>query len=238
MARVKHGLPGVYNASVLTLTDEEGAAVGLSVRGFTIIEGNIADNGADSGNPIKVGGKYNSTLPTYADGDRGNLQIDSRGRLIIALEAADLEIGSVELKNYDTDDRQAVDTSHRASVKGYLDAATDLGATPLFDADGDNTPQQVKASAGAIYAIEVSNPNAADAYLQLFDVANGSITVGTTAPNLSFLVPAGDGTKDGAMDKIFTIPIKFGTAVNYACTTTATGNGDPSTGLIVNILYK
>ena len=84
-------------------------------------------------------------------------------------------------------------------TQSAVDASASVGATPLFDADGDNSAQQVKSSAGAVYAIEVSNPNAADAYLQLFDVANASVTVGTTTPNLSFLVPAGDGTTDIAI---------------------------------------
>src|SRR3990167_8780142 len=107
----------------------------------------------------------------------------------------------------------------------------------LFDSDGDNTAQACKASDGYIYGIQVTNTNTADAYFQLFDVAAASVTVGTTTPKLSFLVPAGDGTNAGAVDHFFGKPISFNTAITYACTTTATGNGDPTTGLTVNILY-
>ena len=113
-------------------------------------------------------------------------------------------------------------------------------ALPLsmhFDADGDNTAQAVSTTSSVLYGIEVSNPNSADAYLQLFDVATGDVTVGTTTPNLSLFVPAGDGTKDGAMDKDFSEGIKFGTAISYACTTGAANAGDPSTGLIVNMWF-
>lgn len=49
------------------------------------IVGNVADNGVDSGNPVKAGGKYNNSLPTYADGDRGDLQIDDHGYLRVRL---------------------------------------------------------------------------------------------------------------------------------------------------------
>lgn len=45
------------------------------------VQGNIAAGIADSGNPVKAGGKYNVTAPTYADGQRGDIQIDSRGSL-------------------------------------------------------------------------------------------------------------------------------------------------------------
>ena len=116
--------------------------------------------------------------------------------------------------------------------------ATVTGLDTLFDSDGDNTAQQCKASAGRLYGFEVSNINNADAFIQFFDLATGSVTVGTTTPKLSFLIPKGDATNRGASDKTFVIPITFATAITYACTTTATGNGDPSTGLIVNLLYK
>ena len=110
--------------------------------------------------------------------------------------------------------------------------------TMQFDADGDNTAQVAFAGPGWLLSVEASNPNAADAYLQLFDVASGSGTVGSTAPNQSLFVPAGDGTKDGAMDKDFGAGIFFENAITYACTTTSTGNTDPTTGLVVNMVYR
>lgn len=45
------------------------------------VEGTTADNLADVGKPIKVGGRYNSSDQTYADGDRADLQTDVSGRL-------------------------------------------------------------------------------------------------------------------------------------------------------------
>lgn len=43
--------------------------------------GNVASAATDSGNPVKVGGKYNLTIPTFTDGQRADLQVDSRGYL-------------------------------------------------------------------------------------------------------------------------------------------------------------
>jgi len=111
---------------------------------------------------------------------------------------------------------------------------SDFPGNPFFDSDGDNTAQAMKAGAGFLYSLEVSNPNSADAYLQLFDAATGSVTVGSTTPALSLLVPAGNGTQDGGMDKFWSGGVIFNTAITYACTTTATGNTDPTTGLVVN----
>jgi hypothetical protein len=105
---------------------------------------------------------------------------------------------------------------------------------PFFDSDGDNTATAMKTSEGELYSLEVSNPNSSDAYIQLFDATASDVTVGTTTPSLSFLVPAGDGTLDGGMDKFWPNGVIFDTAITYACTTTATGSSDPSTGLVVN----
>lgn len=108
--------------------------------------------------------------------------------------------------------------------------------TPFFDSDGDNTAQAARTTDGRIHHIHVVNSNTVDAYLQLFAAAAASVTVGTTAPNLSFLVPAGNGTDAGAYDASFPGGIYFATAITYACTTTPTGNGDPTTGLTVNMV--
>ena len=96
-----------------------------------------------------------------------------------------------------------------------------------------NTATAIKSSAGNIYLLHVENPNSSKAYLQFYDVAAGSVTVGTTTPKLSLLIPA-----TGGHDGYLPIPIAFGTAITVAATTTATGGAAPTTGLLVNIGYK
>lgn len=53
------------------------------------VGGNIASGSADSGNPAKVGGRYNSTLPTFTNGQRGDFQIGTRGSLRVELFNSD-----------------------------------------------------------------------------------------------------------------------------------------------------
>jgi len=118
-----------------------------------------------------------------------------------------------------------------ASVKTNTDPLGS-GATPFFDSDGDNSAQALKAGAGVLYKLHVINSNSADAYVQLFNVAAGSVTVGSTTPNYVVFVPS-----EGAVIEDFGIGLAFGTAITYACTTTATGNGDPTTGLTVSAGY-
>lgn len=47
------------------------------------VQGNVASGGNDSGNPVKVGGVYQNSTPTLASGQRGDLQLDGQGRLIV-----------------------------------------------------------------------------------------------------------------------------------------------------------
>jgi len=53
------------------------------------VAGSVASGATDSGNPVKVGAKYNSTLPTLTDGQRGDIQIGSRGSINVQLKVAD-----------------------------------------------------------------------------------------------------------------------------------------------------
>jgi len=110
--------------------------------------------------------------------------------------------------------------------------------TPYFDSDGDNTAQAMKVSGGEVRRLHVVNLNTADAYFQLFDAATSGVTVGTTVPVQSYLVPGGNGTNSGGLDITLEDGIKFETAITYACTTTAAGGTDPTTGLVVNALYR
>lgn len=51
--------------------------------GTVIATGNVASGASDSGNPVKVGGRYNVTLPTLTDGQRSDLQVNVSGGLIM-----------------------------------------------------------------------------------------------------------------------------------------------------------
>lgn len=46
-------------------------------------KGDVADDAVDSGNSVKVGGLYHSTLADYEPGDKGTLQLDKRGSLLV-----------------------------------------------------------------------------------------------------------------------------------------------------------
>ena len=56
-----------------------------SGSGTTQVVGNVASGATDTGNPVKIGAKYNATLPTFADGQRGDIQIGTRGSANVTL---------------------------------------------------------------------------------------------------------------------------------------------------------
>lgn len=53
------------------------------------VQGNVASGATDSGNPVKTGGVYNSTLPTFTNGQRGDFQVGTRGSLHAELWTSD-----------------------------------------------------------------------------------------------------------------------------------------------------
>lgn len=53
-----------------------------TIRGMWV-EGSVASGSADEGNPVKVAAVYNQTAINYTSGNRADLQVDSRGQLLV-----------------------------------------------------------------------------------------------------------------------------------------------------------
>jgi len=115
------------------------------------------------------------------------------------------------------------------------DAVAQMGATfkyvPSTGTNADKT--EVKASAGVLYGVVGVNVGASDCYLQVFNVASGSVTVGSTTPNLVVPLLSTGGVS-------FPIPIgaQFDTAITVALTTTPTGSTSVTAAeAFVTLLY-
>lgn len=112
--------------------------------------------------------------------------------------------------------------------------ATATGTSIYNNTALSSTKQAVNASAGNLYGYHIYNPNSVVIYVQLFNVASASVTVGSTAPTAVLAVPAGgwaDAPPSGP-------PITFATALTIAATTTSTGSTAPTTALLCNMWYK
>jgi hypothetical protein len=96
-----------------------------------------------------------------------------------------------------------------------------------------NTKVAVKASAGTFGGYMIYNPNAAAIYVQVFDVASGSVTLGSTTPTYVVTIPPAAGA-----NVEFTLGVNHATAITLAATTTATGSTAPSTALTGFFLFK
>lgn len=193
----------------------------MSADRILYAQGAIAHDAADSGNPIKIGFKAVDPASMPADvtaADRVNGVADLKGRQIVYMGTA------LDIVN------DAVGAVAKAS-------ATITGTDTLWDSDGDNTAQALKVSAGNLYKVHIVNGgatlNAVVSYVQLFDLATTSVTVGTTAPKFVLFVPA-----SGAVVIDLSTPMTFATAMTYACTTAPTTNGDPTNGLSCSFGYK
>ena len=113
-----------------------------------------------------------------------------------------------------------------------------LFASEAVDTDLAGTVLAVKASAAAVYQVEIDNTanTSAASYVKLWDVASGSVTLGSTAPASVLVAPA-------ATKICYTFPpgfgLVFGTAVSWACVTTGgtAGTTSPTNDVIVRMSF-
>ena len=85
MARTKNGLPGIYNSSPITLSNEDGSALGVDANGLLMMSptagsgANIADGGTFTQNTT-IGqlayGVYLSSPQTLTTGKAGAIAVD------------------------------------------------------------------------------------------------------------------------------------------------------------------
>lgn len=176
----------------------------------------VPDSKSSGGSSAVAGTATNpSSLPSDATaGQKVDLIADLKGRLMTylgtALDSTNDSVGAVP----------------KAS-------ATVGGCDTYFNAALTNTVVSVKASAGNVYQALSYNSGAAYAFIQVFDVASGSVTLGTTTPKYVFPVP-----NAGVYDTPIPMPITHSTAISIAATSTATGNVAPAATQTMWLGYK
>lgn len=75
---------GLANEAQTTLAnDGDYIGMGHDTKGNSYVIGNAASAATDIGNPVKVGGKYNSAVQVFTNGQRADLQLDQRGGVLI-----------------------------------------------------------------------------------------------------------------------------------------------------------
>lgn len=103
-----------------------------------------------------------------------------------------------------------------------------------------STKAQLKGTAGAFGGyINLYNPNTAVTFIQVFNKASASVTVGTTAPDFVITLPglataSGTGT-DRNLE--ITCGVLMSTGITVAATTTATGSSAPANAIVGTFLF-
>lgn len=105
-----------------------------------------------------------------------------------------------------------------------ISGARTSGGTTLYKNNGTSTLSQVKATGGQIYWLHVINLKASVLYLQMFNLASASVTLGTTTPDLVFPIPTQGDTNGAGFSLSVPNGIAMGTGISWAITTTKGGS--------------
>lgn len=115
------------------------------------------------------------------------------------------------------------------------------GGTTLYkNIDVDETEDQIKATGGQVYWIHAMNLANAVRYLKFYNATAANVTVGTTAPDLTFPLPTQGDTNGAGFVLTISQGIAFGTAITVAATTGVADNDSGAPGaneVIVNLGY-
>ena len=107
--------------------------------------------------------------------------------------------------------------------------------------DLDESEEEVKATAGQVYAMHIMNTTNSIIYLKFYNDTAATVIVGTTVPVMTIPIPGNNDT-DGA-GFVWSIPqgIAFSTAITVACTTLAADADATAPGaaaVLATILFK
>lgn len=105
-----------------------------------------------------------------------------------------------------------------------------------------STPSTVKGTAGSVMGWNFINLNTVPVYVKFYNLASGSVTVGTSAVALTILVPPSDGVTPGMFFlEPNLVPVEvFSTAISIVCVIGLADNSTtaPTTPIHVSVRYK
>lgn len=134
---------GVGNEAQVTFAaDGDYIPHSVDTKGNNITVGNIASGATDSGFPVKVGARNNTTRPTLTDGQRGDVQLDTRANVAVTLFAANSANGISAIAS-NADAQATTSTTSRFEV---MSRNTGYNETS-FDRWRNNTEATILASA-------------------------------------------------------------------------------------------
>lgn len=228
----KHSLiGGVYQATRGTITDGDTGPVRLTSSGqvhaylddVTHTANSAITNPDTSAKVAMVGAVVDESLAAastpYSEGDAAPLKVTTSGALHVKLPSDNAgSLGAVRI------------------VGG-----SDDGLDSKMDIDVDENKAFLNATDTTIYGISAFNSTNAPIYLKFWDQGEATVTVGSTTPKLTFLIPA-NSVSNGA-GFVLNVPqgIFFNYQVVWAATTgvdASSSTGPATNGCILNFFYK
>ena len=103
-----------------------------------------------------------------------------------------------------------------------------------------NSADGIKSGSALVYSVTADNSlNGSAVYVKLYNLASGSVVVGTTAPDQIILVP-GSSVVTQTYFTGATPGVTFGTALSAICVTAGgtAGSTSPSSSVSVTVNYK
>lgn len=205
------------------------------------VQGNVASSATDSGNPVKVAGVFNTTPPTYTNGQRGDVQIGARGAVNVTLFGE----GGTASPSVNTSQADALSAATNSIAvasfpKVYNGATWDRQKKPtatsrIVSAAASTNATVAKASAGDVFTVTAYNAAASVRYLKFYNKATAP-TVGTDTPVLTIALQPTAALNVNLQSQYFS------TGIAYALTT---GAADADTGALtladivgLNITYQ
>lgn len=185
-----------------------------------------------------------ATLPALVAGAANIGDVD-----VLSIAAGDNNIGNVDLASAlpagannigDVDLASAIPAGSALIGRVNLDPQTGNGLTIFRSLDLDETEEEVKATAGAIYGMWVTNTATATRWIKFYNATAANVTVGTTTPVLTIGIP-GNSSDDISGLVASAFGIAFSTAITVAATT---GVADADVGapgvndVVINLFYS
>lgn len=165
------------------------------------IDGPDAKGTSPSGNPVQVGGVFNSSPPAPSTGQIEPLQLDAASNVRTADQFAP----------------QAEDNTNGVYAEVIKPLSVATYCPSLFTNRGANNTLNVKASVGNVFSLSCFNTTASVRYVGLYNTA--TVPVNTNVPIVSFLVPGNAQIVIG-QDYFSSSGLNFTTGIAFAISTT------------------
>lgn len=199
------------------------------------VEGLLTTIDADTSNLSVVGGGTEAAAirVTIANNSTGVLSVDDNGGALTV-------DGTIAATQSGTWTVQPGNTANTTPWLVTQTPATSGGLSIFRSIDLDETEEEVKATAGQVFGMWVTNTATATRWIKFYNATAANVTVGTTTPVITWGIP---GNSSDDISALFsgTNGIVFGTAITVAATTGVADNDTGAPGaneVIVNIFYK